>query len=126
MVSELNEHRRDFWQFFAERLPALYGRMVRGNEHSRWLFVGHRPLVIAHYIANRGVGLFVRGPTGERTWRTREYLFPHREFLAVTRCLVPLCNGISLADASWRDRLWYRYFTAAPRPRTLTTSVFSG
>lgn len=82
MVSELNQHRRDFWQFFAERLPALYGRMVRGNEHSRWLFVGHRPLVIAHYIANRGVGLFVRGPTGERTWRTREYLFPHREFLA--------------------------------------------
>lgn len=82
MVSELNEHRRDFWQFFAERLPALYGRMVRGNEHSRWLFVGHRPLVIAHYVADRDVGLFVRGPRCEKTWQTREFLFPCREFLA--------------------------------------------
>ena len=82
MVSELNQHRRDFWHFFAARLPALHGRMMRGNEHSRWLAVGHRPLVIAHYVANGGVGLFIRGPSRERTWQTREYVFPHREFLA--------------------------------------------
>lgn len=82
MISELNQHRRDFWLCFSERLPALYGRMVRGNEHSRWLIVGHRPLIVAHYVANRGVGLFIRGPAREKTWQTREYLFPHRAFLA--------------------------------------------
>ncbi|WP_274629123.1 hypothetical protein [Arvimicrobium flavum] len=82
MVSDLTRHRRDFWQYFADTLPELNVRMQRGNEHSRWLAVGHRPLVIAHYIANAGVGLFIRGEAGEPTWRVREFLFPHREFLA--------------------------------------------
>lgn len=82
MVSEITQHRRDFWHHFAQRLPKLDACMVRGNEHSRWLAVGHRPLIIAHYVANGGVGMFVRGQSGERTWRIREFLFPHREFLA--------------------------------------------
>lgn len=112
MVSELTQHRRDFWRHFAERLPDLHRRTVRGNEHSRWLVVGHRPLVIAHYVANRGVGLFVRGLSGEKTWQVRDYLFPHRAFLAArftepglklgTMFLMPRSVRLNMTDrATW-------------------------
>jgi hypothetical protein len=33
------------------------------------------------------------------------------------RCAVPECRGISHADATFREALWDRFFTAAPRPR---------
>lgn len=82
MVSEITAHRRAFWAFLAEELPALDARMTRGNEHSRWLAVGPMPLIAVHYVANGGVGLFVRGARGTRSGLVREYLFPHREFLA--------------------------------------------
>jgi ATP-dependent DNA ligase len=38
--------------------------------------------------------------------------------LRKARCLVPECRGISQADPAFREGLWARYFTAAPRPRT--------
>jgi hypothetical protein len=82
MVSDLTLHRRAFWKFFAEQLPALNARTERGNESSRWLAVGPIPLVAAHYVATGGVGIFVRGGWGARSGLVREYLFPHREFLA--------------------------------------------
>lgn len=81
MVSELNLHRRAFWAFFAERLPALNARTERGNETTRWLPVGPMPLIVAHYISAHATGLFVRGPRGMKTWRVREFFFPHRDFL---------------------------------------------
>jgi hypothetical protein len=34
------------------------------------------------------------------------------------RCLVPKCGGISHADPTFREDIWARYFTAAPRLRT--------
>ena len=82
MISDLTQHRRSFWRYFAENLPALAARTVRGNESSRWLAAGPRPLIIAHYIAAESVGLFVRGAARERIGHVREYLFPHRRFLA--------------------------------------------
>ena len=36
----------------------------------------------------------------------------------VPSCAVPECRGISHADATLREALWDRFFTAAPRPRT--------
>jgi hypothetical protein len=82
MVSEITAHRRAFFAFLAEELPALDARMTRGNEHSRWLAVGPMPLIAVHYVANGGVGLFKRGARRTRSGLIREYLFPHREFLA--------------------------------------------
>jgi hypothetical protein len=84
MISDLTRHRRDFWQYFDLNLPALARRTVRGNETSRWLSVGQRPLIVAHYIAARSVGLFVRGVARERIGHVREYLFAHRTFLAAS------------------------------------------
>jgi putative ABC transport system substrate-binding protein len=52
-------------------------------------------------------------------------IFYLREFAAAgalmsygPSCLVPECGGISQADSAFREGLWAKYFTAAPRPRT--------
>ena len=82
MVSDLNLQRRAFWAFFAERLPELNARTERGNESSRWLAVGVIPLILVHYVSARSAGIFVRGARGTKVGHIREYLFPHREFLA--------------------------------------------
>src|SRR5258708_24244846 len=41
------------------------------------------------------------------------------------RCAVPECRGISHADATFREALWDRFFTAAPRPRTPSELLYS-
>lgn len=82
MISDLYRHRRAFWQFFAGHAPELHARTEYATEHSRWLAVGPMPLVIALYVANRGVGLFVRGARRTRIGHVREFLFPWRELLA--------------------------------------------
>src|SRR5215831_19161625 len=43
----------------------------------------------------------------------------------VPRCAVPECRGISHADATFREALWDRFFTAAPRPRTPSELLYS-
>ncbi len=82
MVSELTAHRRAFWTCFAERQPQLFERTERGNETTRWLAVGPLPLVAAHYIAARGVGVFVRGARATKIGHVRDFLFPLRQALA--------------------------------------------
>jgi hypothetical protein len=82
MISDLYRHRRAFWACFAGQAPELHARTEYATEHSRWLAVGPRPLIVAHYIANGSAGIFVRGARGVRTAIIREFLFPHREFLA--------------------------------------------
>src|SRR5262245_3734230 len=42
-----------------------------------------------------------------------------------SRCAVPECRGISHADAAFREALWDRFFTAAPRPRTPSELLYS-
>ena len=39
--------------------------------------------------------------------------------------LVPVSDGISLTDPKLRERLWDKYFTAAPRPRTPSELQYS-
>ena len=82
MVSDLTLHRRAFWHRFAQMAPALDARTERGNETTRWLAVGPLPLVVAHYLGAGAVGIFVRGARGSQIGHVREFLFPHREFLA--------------------------------------------
>jgi transposase InsO family protein len=55
----------------------------------------------------------VRPIRGSAGWRQRP------------RCLVPECGGISQTDPSFREALWDRYSTAAPRPRTLSELQYS-
>jgi len=83
-ISDLNLLRRAFWEFSAARELALFTRMERGNESSRWLPVGALPLVAVHYFSVRGVGIFVRGARGTKIGHVREFLFPHRRLLSET------------------------------------------
>ncbi len=83
MISDLYAHRRAFWAHLAAQAPDLFARTEYGTEHSRWLFVGPMPLVVALYVANGSAGVFVRGARGVRTALIREFLFPYRESLAI-------------------------------------------
>ena len=110
MISAQTQHRRDFWQAFGDGLPELSARMVRGNEHSRWLTVGHRPLVIAHYVANGSVGLFVslgiRNASSAIGWAS--LLLPFFTFLAITNFLID-----HFAAAFFATVVTYSFTTAA-------------
>lgn len=99
MVSETTAHRRAFWLYLADRMPALAARMTRGNEHSRWLAVGPRPLVLAHFIAGGAVGLFVRGAAREPVGPVRDFLLPHREMLTRLLGHANLGTTFLLADS---------------------------
>jgi hypothetical protein len=47
------------------------------------------------------------------------------DIVILDNCIVPLCDGISLTDPKLRERLWDRYSTAAPRPRTPSEQQYS-
>jgi hypothetical protein len=107
MVSEITAHRRAFFAFLAKELPALNARMEHGNEHSRWLAVGPMPLIAVHYVANGGVGLFKRGARRTRSGLIREYLFPHREFLAAAlRRSLHACRRIFSSARACASTCW--------------------
>lgn len=131
-VSELTGRRRAFWAAFAQALPALAGRTVRGNETTRWLAVGHVPLVAAHYVGAGAVGIFVRGARGTRIGHVREILFPHRELIARhlgpkvrlgTAFLVGTRLGIDMSEeANWPRALQW-LAEASPRYEALLREV---
>lgn len=47
-----------------------------------------------------------------------------RRLRQLTRCTVPWFNGMILSN-HWKEALWDRYFTAAPRQRTLSEKRYS-
>jgi hypothetical protein len=51
-----------FWERYEALRPDL--KLQRGNRWSRWRPVAGTPIFIALYIANRSVGMFVRGERG--------------------------------------------------------------
>jgi hypothetical protein len=51
-----------FWQAYCDLRPGL--RLMRGNHWSRWRPVAGTDIFIALYLANRSVGMFVRGERG--------------------------------------------------------------
>src|SRR5262249_21924792 len=57
-----------------------------------------------------------------RLFDPRDYELP---LTPVPRCAVPECHGISHADPIFREALWDRFFTAAPRPRTPSELLYS-
>jgi hypothetical protein len=78
-LSDITRHRRAFWSHFAKNQQAIHVATTRGNEHSRWLPVGAGGLIIALYVTNRSVGIFVRGERGTPIGKVRERLFGSRE-----------------------------------------------
>jgi hypothetical protein len=57
-----DRQRRAYFDAFARRVPHL--RLRWGNTFSRWRDVPGTELVLAYYITNHSVGVFVRGQRG--------------------------------------------------------------
>src|SRR5262249_18514243 len=68
-------------------------------------------------------------PAGTSWTRRRSCLLltpqRYRETSSCPSCAVPECHGISHADPTFREALWDRFFTAAPRPRTPSELLYS-
>lgn len=58
------EQLRAFWAVFLFR--AGDRRYAHGNMFSRWRAVGAADLIAAAYVTDHSVGVFIRGPRGER------------------------------------------------------------
>src|SRR5262249_54512888 len=74
-------------------------------------------------IASRNRSILLPGRSVART--DRPVTLPPGRASDATRCAVPECRGISHADATFREALWDRFFTAAPRPRTPSELLYS-
>ncbi len=66
------ESLRSFWAVFLHR--AGDRRYDLGNRYSRWRPIGAEALIAACYITDHSVGVFLRGPRGERSAATRKRL----------------------------------------------------
>jgi hypothetical protein len=81
--------RRAYFTAFAERFPRLTLRW--GNTYSRWRDVPGTELVVAYYITNHSVGVFVRGQRGTPVPDTAAIL---PAFSLETRLGLPLGNPL--------------------------------
>ncbi len=69
---------RQFWNGYIARRDA--GLIVHGSLYSRWRILAD-DLVLSLYVANRSVGLFVRGQRGESFATTANRLSAHEPAL---------------------------------------------
>lgn len=104
-----------FWELYLAARPGI--RYARGNVYSRWRAVPGSELNVALYIANRSVGLFVRGLRGVPLSATRAGLAPRAAVLEAALGArvdgeAPLLRSLRLAAAdsgNWgRARAWLR------------------
>ncbi len=63
-LSEIGVFRRAFWTHLLERHPSSARFGAAGADSSRWRPVEGHPVVVVEYLAQDGVGIFVRGPRG--------------------------------------------------------------
>jgi len=72
---------KSFWDGYIARRDD--GRIVHGSLYSRWRNLSE-DLVLSLYVANRSVGLFVRGQRGESFARTAQRLSAYEPQLGAT------------------------------------------
>ena len=81
--------------------------------------------------------LFTTYQSGKAIWNNREWLgsaaikvffLPEATYQAVkfhtSRCLIPRFDG-AICFLEWKEALWDKYVTAAPRPRTQSEQQYS-
>ena len=54
----------------------------------------------------------------------RMYCVPSRGVKLIPRCLIPRFDGVILSH-EWKEALWDKFATAAPRPRTPSELQYS-
>ena len=90
--------RRVYFNAFAARFPALSLRW--GNTFSRWRDVPGTELVLAYYITNHSVGVFVRGQRGIPCRDTAGHL---------PGFSLEVAQGVPLGNADFPFGLPYRF-----------------
>ena len=84
--------------------------------------------VFASYVSQHGHAFIDRALYLPKAWaeapvrRSRAHVPEAVEF--ATRCLIPRFDG-AILSLEWKDALWDKFVTAAPRPRTLSEQQYS-
>lgn len=76
------EARHAFWSAYCAEVPAEAARGKPSGVIQRWAPVGSTGLVLSRFVAERYVGICVRGPRGASTAEIAERLEPARDVLA--------------------------------------------
>ena len=83
-LSELGQFRLDFWTHYVNRFPEEAKHEKVKGVSSRWRVVKECGLVISIYLAQKSVGIFIRGNSGESPQEVYEKLEPHLDYLTQT------------------------------------------
>ncbi len=78
----MGEARHAFWSAYCAEVAAEAARGKPGGSSQRWAAVGGTGLVLSRFVAERYVGICVRGPRGATTAEVAERLEPVRDVLA--------------------------------------------
>ena len=102
-LSELSQWRMRFWECLLQQHPEQAAWGGRDATSSHWRPVPGTDLVVAIYLAQQSVGLFVRGPRRSDPGDVRDQLSPHQAELE--RALdAPIRDGGTHGHFFWKER----------------------
>lgn len=81
-ISSLGQFRTDFWTHYLNRFPDELKHGKAGGATSRWRSLSDLGLVITLYLAQKEVGVFIRGQRGTSQQEVLDLLVPHADRLA--------------------------------------------
>ncbi|WP_204140912.1 hypothetical protein [Halomicronema sp. CCY15110] len=105
-MSNLGQFRKEFWTDYVNRFPDEQARGQADAASSRWRVLNDIGLVVTVYLAQREVGVFIRGLRGVPSVEVYEQLAPHLDRL----------QAITGAEAGPPDR--GHYFVSAYKAKT--------
>jgi hypothetical protein len=114
-MSNLGQFRKDFWLYYLSRFPHETQHGAAGGTSSRWRSLRDLDLVISIYIAQKEVGVYVRGLRDVANPEIYELLMPQSEQLSLAtgakfgnpdgkHFFVSRCLGKTTERGDW-DRL---------------------
>jgi hypothetical protein len=80
--SSLGEFRKEFWTYYVDRFPDERARGPGDSASSRWRPIDSIGLVVMFYVAQRSVGVSIRGPRGAPSETVYNQLAPYADRLA--------------------------------------------
>lgn len=80
-LSNLGQFRQAFWSHYLSRYPEEREYGEAGGYSNRWRPIPALEVVISSYIAQRSVGVFIRGPRGSAAQNAYDTLLPYQDQL---------------------------------------------
>lgn len=100
--------RRDFWEHMISRHPIEEDHAKATANSSRWRTISRHRIVIAQYIAEDGVGVFIRGEKGENSADVQHKLSPYSS--ALKKALGPGLLNENEPEAFFHSRKLFNAF----------------